>query len=366
MNINGAKLLYKSVLLDSSQKVSLTKYLRNRFKDVQFWMGDTEYTAIEHSSGNIEHIFTFRSPMGDTPILERIRINSANNTTSRTFYKKTKDSLTKNDCLRTTTYKYAGNNQPEITTRTVDIVPNSKDVTIAESLITQGEHGSNITSAITEKSSGKINKQLKRTTEYSKDEQILADNVENIGLTEQEIKNTQKYFNLDEYFHGRFMDMKSFIQKFRKTILKNQKVSSDLPMEPTWMLRLTNSSAMYLDDKKKIIISDSSKEFLERNISQMIANLNHEARHAWQYELVEKLNKGQLTNPEEIKLAETFKKNIENYISPQKAKTYEEYTTQPIEADAFNAGNSSNINYDISSLYLSDIFKKASRRTLGG
>lgn len=366
MNINGAKLLYKKVALDSTQQTSALKYLRSRFKDV-LSTGNLEYTAIEHSPGVNEHIFTIRSPLRDKPILQRIRINNGTNTASQTFYNRTQDLRTGNYGLRTTTYKYSGNNQPDITTRTVDIVPNSKDVTIAESLITQGEQGSKITSEITEKSSGKINKQLKRTTEYAKDETtILSDKIENQGLTEKDINNAKKYLNLDEYFHGRFMDMKSFIQKFRKTILKNQKVSSDLPMEPVWLPKRARARAIYLDEKKKIIISDLSKEFRERDFSQMIANLNHEARHAWQYELVEKLNKGQLTNPEEIKLAEKFKKNIENYISPQNAKTYEEYASQPIEADAFNAGDYSNINYDISSLYLSDIFKKASKGTLGG
>ena len=337
MNINGAKLLYKRVALDSTQQTSALKFLRSRFKDIQN-TGNIEFTAIEHSPGAIEHIFTIRGPLREKPILQRISIHSGNNTMSQTFYKKTKDLETGNFGLRTTTYKYTGNNQPEISTRTVDIVQNSKDVTIAESLITQGEQGSKITSEITEKSSGKIQKQLKRTTEYAKDEtSILSDNVEKTGLTSEENIKAEDIINSDKYFHGRFMDMKSFIQNFRKTILKNQNVSADIPMDIVWMSRRAKANAQYIDEIKKILISDSSKEFTERDISKMISTLNHEARHAWQYELVEKLNKGQLKNPEEIKLAKIFKQNIENYISPQKAKTYEEYASQPIEADAFKS-----------------------------
>lgn len=89
MNINGAKLLYKRVALDSTQQTSALKFLRSRFKDIQN-TGNIEFTAIEHSPGAIEHIFTIRGPLREKPILQRISIHSGNNTMSQTFYKKQK------------------------------------------------------------------------------------------------------------------------------------------------------------------------------------------------------------------------------------------------------------------------------------
>jgi len=366
--MNAVKLLYKNLLLSGEQKTKVLKLLGAQFNDLPR-IGNLEYTAIEHSPGVVESIFTFRSPIGKPRVIERVRVNTGTNTQSRTFYEHANDfdiATTGHNTMSATTYKYnTGDANPyEFTRHGVDIVQNTKDVTISHNSITHGDNGSTVASSLAEKSNGKTYKQLKRTTGYSKDDAVITDTVEKSGLCPTEEVAADEVLK-DKYFHGRFMDMPTFIKTFRKTFLKNQNANSDIPMTPAW-LPMRKGSAVYVDKQKRILISDMSKEYTRRNISQMISNLNHEARHVWQYELVEKLEKGQLTDPADIKLAQEFKKNIENYIQPAKAKTYAEYASQPIEADAFRAGNSSNIEYNKATEDLSFIFRKALPKIFGG
>lgn len=366
--MNTVKLLYKSMLLSGEQKTKVLKLLGAQFKELPN-IGALEYTAIEHAPGAVESIFTFRSPIGKSRVIQRVRVNTGTNTQSRTFYAYSNDfdiATTGHNTMSATTYKYnTGDANPyEVTRHGVDIVQNTKDVTISHNSITHGNNGSNVVSSLAEKSNGKIHKQLKRTTGYTKDDAVITDTVEKSGLCPSEEVAAEEVLK-DKYFHGRFMDMPTFIKTFRKTFLKNQNANPDMPMTPVWLPR-RKESAVYVDKQKRIYISDMSKEYTERNISQMISNLNHEARHAWQYELVEKLEKGQLTDPADIKLAQEFKKNIENYIQPSKAKAYDEYASQPIEADAFRAGNSSNKKYNQATEALRFIFRKALPKTLGG
>ena len=355
---NIAKLLYKNLVLKGNERVNTINRLRLYFADLGPVVSDIEYTAVRNQFNQIENIFSFRQ-FRTHNLKERIRVNTSTNQISRTFYNKTDKGIEK------AVYKYnIGNKNPYEVTRLAVEITAPKEATIAHNTIIYEGSSKNITSEITEKVKGKIDKQFKRQTAYNQENEILEDNITHSGI---ELKGNFIFENLkkDKYFHGRFMDMKSFITSFRKTFLKNQNVESDMPVEVRWT-PFSKASAIYNEKEKRIIVSDGSKEFIERNISQMINNLNHESRHAWQYEMVEKLDKGLLTDSKDIELAKKFKENFEHYISVGRNGTFEEYKTQPIEADAYNVGDKCNIQYNKVSDYLTSLFKKCSKRILGG
>ena len=95
----------------------------------------------------------------------------------------------------------------------------------------------------------------------------------------------------------------------------------------------------------------------------LVADFEHEARHAWQKRLVEKLEKGLLTDSEEIKMAQEFKKNWNNYIPVEKDRAA--YHAQPLEDDAFRVTDFVFDKYQQSIDYLASLFTKAARKTLG-
>lgn len=362
MITKGFKLLCKNVLLEGSQKTEFMKKL-NKFNDVPRG-GIIKVTEIENPSGMKETICSVYSPFGKVqPLLQRFRFT--NDEATQTIYQGIKSA--NGNCVKRTS-RYTYNKQGELKetfTRTVDIVPATKNVTIAENRITPKQNrATELSSSIREQNNGKTVKYLKRITEYKDDNSIASDILTTKGISSYEAKQLAD----DIYFHGRFMAIKDFIKTFRKTFLKKQNVCSDIPMEPCWIPG-SGASAMYVASMKKIFISDMSNEFRNNDIALMIEHLNHESRHAWQYELVEKLNAGKLQKTEEIALAKKFKQNIENYFQMQRGKSredYEKYASQPIEADAFSAGEASLKEYLPFSDLWGIIFKKASPKTYGG
>lgn len=65
--------------------------------------------------------------------------------------------------------------------------------------------------------------------------------------------------------------------------------------------------------------------------------LEHEARHKWQHDLVEKMKRGELTHPQEIELAQKFEKEFAKYISIE--EDFDGYYKQLVEVDAREAGS---------------------------
>lgn len=139
-------------------------------------------------------------------------------------------------------------------------------------------------------------------------------------------------------------------------------------VKPGWRMRSAkktdNNNGSYNHSKRLITMKylEPGKEppFTK---TKYFETLNHEMRHAWQRQLVEDLEAGKLTNPEEIKMAKTFQHNFKNQVNS--SVDYDGYFNQPVEVDARRAGLEAALNYSKATRFLGQTFDKALDRTLG-
>lgn len=175
------------------------------------------------------------------------------------------------------------------------------------------------------------------------------------GVTKEELKQATS----NPYFYAMFKNSIQMAKAAKTRAFENQGIPQDTPFVLT---PLKGYGGVYRPQSNKICLNATSiKQGWHR--SMIASSIEHEARHKWQYMLVEKLDKGLLTNPKEIKMAKEFKHNFANYIP--KSKGYEAYESQPIEADAYKTTDIVGELYSKSVDYLQQLFPRAARRTLG-
>lgn len=199
------------------------------------------------------------------------------------------------------------------------------------------------TKEICQKSTGKAN-ELNSITETT-----------GFGVTEQELEQATS----NPYFYAMFKNPVEMAKSAKTRAFANQGIPQDTPLSIT---KLKGYGGEYSPTINEIRINlNSLRQGWHR--SMVASTLEHEARHKWQHQLVQKLDKGLLSEPQEIAMAKEFKNNFENYID--KSKGYKAYETQPLEADAYRTTDIVAENYSKSVDYLQTLFPRSARRTLG-
>lgn len=148
------------------------------------------------------------------------------------------------------------------------------------------------------------------------------------GIPENEVEEISSY----PYFDSMFLDKKDMLRFSVDTACQRQGVSAmnlsfpeiaESDRRVGWCNYWKNELAVTSNGMK------GSKGYL-------FDTLEHEARHKWQHDLVEKMKRGELTNPQDIELAKKFEKEFANYIDSN--KDIDGYYKQLVEVDARNAG----------------------------
>jgi len=331
-----------------------------------------ERIIVEHSSGVRKIIHSFKNNEGKIIYRQRINSNSPIFETStyewfapqlrtpQTKFKEVKNpNLFTNFGLRKNTNYIDTTQQQKVVKdsyEVVDINPQSRTVTRTEATHITGEGTQTIdTTRIAEITNGKKTKEIYQ--KFLTGSESLPQKLESysIGLTQAEIEQINKM----EYFYAMHKTPENFIFAAKPRVLSNQGVEISLPIGIT--NKEMKDSAYYSKTHKHIMFSQKS---INKGIKPiLISTFEHEARHRYQHKLIEMLDNGLLTNPDEIKLAKAFKENIKNYINM--SDDFEKYQQQLIEVDAYKVTDSVYDKYQSNVDNLCNIFTKASKKTLG-
>lgn len=244
--------------------------------------------------------------------------------------------------------------------RTIDINKASKTVTITDSTRKyihdkQGyEYIDKV--GIFEKVNGKVSKGLYQKSKCKPNELSEVLETSNIGIP----KEVAEQALANPYFYCMFKSPLKMIKDASIRTFANQNIDLSTKLSIVPRAELKGCKSLYNKITDTINISDDS------NIKTLIIdNLNHESRHKWQCELVKAYKNGKPLTKHEEELAIKFSVSMDNYKPHYKCKNNAEYESQFVEADAYQIGASSRDFYNKQIEYLQNIFKKATRKTLG-
>lgn len=329
--------------------------------------------VIEHESGIKKVIHSFKNDKGKIVYRQKTNSNSPiyeestyewfkpQLRTVKTKFREGKDpnAFTNHGLIENTFYIDKSQNKIIKDKYTViDINPQTKTVTRTQathSYAPNNNFGQTVdTSEITEISNGIKTKGIYQA--FLNREHSLPNNIttRSFGLTNSEIN---QICNMP-YFNAMLKTPKNFIFAAKPRVLFNQNVEMNLPVI---ISSQKQGGAAYLPQTGRIMFSQKS---INKGIkSSLISTFEHEARHRWQHKLIKALEKGLLTNKEDIKMAKAFKENFNNYI--RETEDFVKYEQQLLEVDAYKVTNNVLENYSKNINELSNIFTKASRKTLG-
>lgn len=248
----------------------------------------------------------------------------------------------------------------ENTDTVVDIHAPSRTVTksFASRITPTGKASDGFTdeSRLTEIVNGKKTKEIYQRSTGTPDTVNTITETKGFGVTQQELDEATS----NPYFYAMFKNSIQMAKAAKTRAFANQKI----PQTTNFSLTETGDGMSWFSNKSDAVYLNV-KGLREGRVRQCtISTLEHEARHKWQHMLVEKYEKGLLTDPEEIKMAQEFKHNFKNYIPRSKGKE-EAYETQPVEDDAYKVTDWVYEKYTKSVDYLQKLFSRATRRTLG-
>ena len=248
----------------------------------------------------------------------------------------------------------------ENTDTVVDIHAPSRTVTksFASRITPTGKASDGFTdeSRLTEIVNGKKTKEIYQRSTGTPDTVNTITETKGFGVTQQELDEATS----NPYFYAMFKSPINWIKAVKTQAYANQGIPQTTGFKLT---ELKDRSSGYYRPKEDTIYINVKpiRKGLIRPCT--ISTLEHEARHKWQEMLVEKYEKGLLTDPKEIKMAQEFKNNFSNYIPM--SQNYKAYETQPVEADAYKVTDWVYEKYAKAVNYLQRLFPRATRRTLG-
>lgn len=179
---------------------------------------------------------------------------------------------------------------------------------------------------------------------------------EGFNISENKLKKITSF----PYFYAMLKHPLDFVQAAKTRALYNQGVDVNVPL-----IVISDPKAKYsaLFDKNSRKILYVKEDLMNSTPAQIAPVLEHEARHEWQIQLVQKLEKGELVDKKEIEQAKEFKYNLENYITERFGMDI--YEHQPVEADA-NAVSDKVYDSMFNAIkYIGKIFDKARLSTFG-
>lgn len=210
-------------------------------------------------------------------------------------------------------------------------------------------------SRLTQIVNGKKTKEIYQASTGTPDTVNTVTETTGFGVTPQELEQATS----NPYFYAMFKDSIQMAKAAKTRAFANQGIPQDTPLVIT---QLKGCGGGYQRKRNEIILNATSiQQGWYR--SQIACTIEHEARHKWQHMLVDKLDKGLLTDPKEIAMAKEFKHNFNNYISME--KNYKAYEAQTVEADAYKTTDIVGEQYSKSVDYLQKLFPRSARRTLG-
>ena len=164
----------------------------------------------------------------------------------------------------------------------------------------------------------------------------------------------------DKYFHSRFMDNSIMAKNGIAQAAKNQKIHF-IPK----IFGYLNSENITGSDYSAQSIYLAQAALHDRIPRSGVINiLEHECKHFKQWEIVNKYNKGKITDPVRKQEAQQYKTEINNYISVH-SDDMTKYYEQRVEREAYAIGQHVERRYARVTKHLKRIFKGASDSTAG-
>ena len=228
---------------------------------------------------------------------------------------------------------------------------NKKHQTITKSIGTIEEKFN--TSEIYSIQDGKKTKWLKLKAEKQQDGTYRTISTDYFGVTKEDAQ----YIFSDEYFHSRFLPTYTMSQCCVAQAAKNQKLSYTPKFVKSGEADRNCANWDKTIGLSNSIINDTD---IHANVVDM---LNHESKHLKQYEYIEKLINGELTNPKEIEIAKQYKDNFENYINID--TDVDKYRAQLVEREAYMVGSKVRRAYFDVTNKLKDLFDFSSWHSIG-
>ena len=171
---------------------------------------------------------------------------------------------------------------------------------------------------------------------------------EGSNITQEELK----LLNADRYMPLRFHKELNSYEYIKKDAFARQNIPLDTRVEYEKIAPSLEQEAS--TNGSRINVQYCGAIPNPHKLMDGIKNINHEARHIWQYRLVDSLNKGQINNPKTKELALKFKESL---ARPYNAHTeYEKYMASAHERDAYKVGDAVGDEFYSQSQQLSNIF----------
>lgn len=331
---------------------------------------------IEHVSGKQKYVFTFLNSNGkalkvvhsssDDPFVKETAYNwvqPQQRTKMTAMYREKIDPCAfENYGVRRNTKIWDKDTKNITETRdtVIDINKNSNTVTISEALRKENNNANGVLytdeASLYQIVNGKKLKGLYQKSHCKPNEISTVEVNSGYGLTESEIQQALEY----PYFYAMFKNPQRMAYAARTRAFADQKIDTATNFAFASKERLNGTHALYNRSADTIYLSGQRV-----SKSGLINDLNHEARHKWQFGQIKKMENAELTNPEEIKQAQTFRENMQNYKTHSKCANEEEYSSQPVEFDAYATGDAAAQKHDEQVDFLQKLFPKAARKTLG-
>lgn len=217
--------------------------------------------------------------------------------------------------------------------RNIETCPVDRITTIVESISkNQKSSGNSINELFTRafiRNKGKVkevSKLTKKTTTPTSSKTVVEKSGR--GIPENDVEQITSY----PYFDSVFFDKKDMVRRSVDVACQRQGVSPTKLSFPT-VAETNKSGGWFNRGENTIAVTDKG---LKGNKPYLFDTLEHEARHKWQHDLVDKLRRGELTHPQDIELAQKFEKEFANYINSN--KDFDAYYKQLVEVDAREAG----------------------------
>lgn len=331
---------------------------------------------IEHVSGKQKYVFTFLNSNGkalkvvhsssDDPFVKETAYNwvqPQQRTKMTAMYREKIDPCAfENYGVRRNTKIWDKDTKNITETRdtVIDINKNSNTVTISEALRKENNNANGVLytdeASLYQIVNGKKLKGLYQKSRCKPNEISTVEVNSGYGLTESEIQQALEY----PYFYAMFKNPQRMAYAARTRAFADQKIDTATNFAFASKERLNGTHALYNRSADTIYLSGQRV-----SKSGLINDLNHEARHKWQFGQIKKMENAELTNPEEIKQAQTFRENMQNYKTHSKCANEKEYSSQPVEFDAYATGDAAAQKHDEQVDFLQKLFPKAARKTLG-
>ena len=331
---------------------------------------------IEHISGKKQAIHLYLNAEGKAVRINRLSSDSNIGTLSDFTWLKPKTRTPDTSMYREKIDPYAFENYGvskntlrydrktlnilENTDTVVDIHAPSRTVTksFASRITPTGNAADGFTdqAQLTQIVNGKKTKEIYQASTGTPDKVNTITETKGFGVTQQELNEATS----NPYFYAMFKNSIQMAKAAKTRAFANQKI----PQTTNFSLTETSDGMSWFSNKSDTLYLNVKGLRAGQVRRCTISTLEHEARHKWQHMLVEKYEKGLLTDPKEIKMAQEFKYNFKNYIPKSKGKE-EAYETQPVEDDAYKITDLVYEKYTKAVNYLQRLFPRAARRTLG-